>query len=199
MIVSGRPKKEKIEKLLSTVSRISRESIIRQIVGSSIEKGDFNAAVEDAKSFTDTKYIENVKSKIKRASRPYGHSFDAVSRLKESWDEQDKFLIYKVVGPESDVPCVFKSSRRKVEMMLNMDKDEGHPLGSEVEHLDVVHSRCKGWKTYTLSYYDICLQSIIKLCTMDTVAECKEACTLFFETINSMLREFIEDTEPDTV
>ena len=89
-----------------------------------------------------------------------------------------------------------KSSRRKVQTMLNMDKDGDHPLASECVHLDVIHSRCKGWRTYT-SYYDVPLQCMIKLCTMDTIAECKETCAIFLKNINYMLRDFIVDNKPD--
>ena len=197
--VSGRPDKEKIESLIATVPKITCESIVRQIVGNHIEKGDFNAAVEEAKSYTDTKYIENIKSKMRSASRPYGHSFDAVSRIKESRDLQDKFLVYKIDdGSDTNIPYVMKSSRRKVQTMLNMDKEGNHPLASECVHLDVIQSRCKGWQTYTLSYYDVPLLCMIKLCTMDTIAECKETYAIFLKNINYMLKDFIVDNEPDT-
>ena len=38
--------------------------------------------MEEEKSYTDTKYIEDIKSKMRSSSRPYGHSFDAVSSEK---------------------------------------------------------------------------------------------------------------------
>ena len=196
--VSGRSHKEKIESLIATVPKISRESIVRHIVGSHIEKGDFNAAVEEAKSYTDTKYMENIKSKMRSSSRPYGHNFDAVSTIKETWELQHKFLVYKIDdGSDTDIPYVMKSSRRKVQTMLNMDKDGDHPLASECVHLDVIHSRCKGWRTYTLSYYNVPLQCMIKLGTMDTIAERKETCAIFLKNINYMLRDFIVDNERD--
>ena len=58
-------------------------------------------------------------------------------------------------------------------------------------HLDVLHSYTKGWKTYTLSYYDIRLKELVRLATMETSTEDKDCCKLFFININKMLQEKI--------
>lgn len=84
--------------------------------------------------------------------------------------------------------------------MCNLDYTGTHPLSETVVHLDVMHSRTKGFKTYTISYYDTRLNAMIVLSTMDTVSECQEACTLFFEKINAMVTMFkreegLSDTE----
>jgi len=196
--IKGRPETDDIKKLINAAPKITREGIIRQFVGSKVENCDFEAAVNVAKQLINTKFIDNLKANAKKISRPHGHSFTAVQRIKESWDKQDKYLNYNMDDGElSFVPFVFKSSKRKVNIMFNMDKDGMHPLNSAVVHLDVIHSRCKGWKTYTLSYYDIPLQSMIKLCTMETSSECKEACQIFLENINEMLRDFIKEKDPN--
>ena len=82
-------------------------------------------------------------------------------------------------------PFVTKSSRRNVELMYNLDCEGDHPLNETVVHLDI-HSHAKGYKTYMLSYYGTPLRSMIKLCTMDTVSECKETCELSFKLINNI-------------
>ena len=130
-------------------------------------------------------------------SHPHGHSFAAVKALKETWDSEDKFLVYAVdEGHQEGFPFVVKSSRRKVKLMRNMDFEGDHRLREAVVHLDVIHSRTKGFKTYTLSYYDIPLQMLIKLCTMDTTSECKQTCAFFFKTINVMIQDLIEEEDP---
>ena len=62
------------------------------------------------------------------------------------------------------VAFVVKSSRRKEKLMLNMDYEGDHRFREAVVFLDVV-----GFKIYTLSYYDTPLQTLIMLCTMETV------------------------------
>ena len=77
--------------------------------------------------------------------------------------------------------------------MRKLDREEHHSLNETVVHLDVIHSRTKGLKTYTLSYYDVRLNAMVVLCTMDCISECKEMCTIFFEKINDMLKKHAED------
>ena len=150
--------------------------------------------MEEAKQYTNTKFIDNIKAKEKSLSQPFGHSFNALRRLKESWDNQDRFLMYSIDdGSVSNVPYVIKSSRHKIKIMYDLDKDGTRTLATETVHLDVVHSRCKSWKTYTMSYYDVRLKSMVKLCTMDTFTESKETCTIFLQLINQMLQDYMRE------
>ena len=88
--------------------------------------------------------------------RPHDHSFEAVAVLKKNYKSQDNYLIYKMDdGSETNEPFIFKSSKRKAKIIRNLDKDGAHALASKTMYLDVFHSYTKGWKTYTLSYYDI--------------------------------------------
>jgi len=165
-------------------------------VGEFVEKGNMEAAAAEAAKYTDTKYIENLKSIEKRARRPDGHSFKAVEVLKSKYQNQDKYLIYKLNdGSDGSIPFVLKSSLKKVEMMKNLDKDGTHPLSTETIHLDVLHSHTKGWKTYTLSYYDQILRQMVKVATMECPTEDKKCCKLFFTVINEMLQEYTCDKE----
>ena len=77
--------------------------------------------------------------------------------------------------------------------MYNLDFRGSHSLNETVVNLDVIHSRTKGFKTYTLSYYDIRFNSMVVLCTMDTISEYNEACTLFFYKINEMLNKYLQE------
>ena len=78
------------------------------------------------------------------------------------------------------LPFVIKSSRRKVELLILLDADGAHRLSNAVGHLYVLHSRVKGWRTYTLSYYDNVLRQ-----------ENRQYCELFFTKINEMMTKCI--------
>ena len=86
-----------------------------------------------------------------------------------------------------------KSSKRKVGLMLKLDKDGNHRLSNEAVFLNVLHSRCKTWRTYTLSYYDIVLKQLVKLATMEVERENGKYCEIFFQQISKMLNEYIAE------
>ena len=111
---------------------------------------------------------------------------------KQKYDIQDKFLIYDINdGTDGSIPFVLNSSRQKVDLLHDLDRDGFHPLAEETVHLDVFHSHAKGWKTYALSYYDIRLKELVRLATMETPMEDKDCWKLFFTNINKMLQEKI--------
>ena len=172
--------------------KLSRESLIRQSVGSCIETGDIGGALNEALKYTDIRYIDNIKSSAKKLKRPDGKSFQAAHMLKQKYDIQDKFLIYDINdGTDGSIPFVLNSSRQKVDLLHNLDRYGSHPLDEETVHLDVLHNHAKGWKTCTLSYYDIRLRELVRLATMETPTEDKDCCKLFFTDINKMLQEKI--------
>ena len=81
-------------------------------------------------------------------------------------------------------------AKKKVKILGNLDKDGVHPLAFETVYLDALHPYTKGWKTYTLSYYDILIQQMVRLCTMQCPKEDRICCELFFRFINKMLQEY---------
>ena len=138
--VDGR--KEGVEKLAQEFPRVTRESLIRQQVQNSLEIGGFSKAIDTAKQFTDTTYIDNVRRKFKNIRRPDGHSFKAVQILQKSFEKEAKFLIFDYNdGSEGSPAFVLKSSKRKVEVLNNLNMDGNHHLAGETVHLDVLHSR----------------------------------------------------------
>ena len=99
-------------KKLQDNPKLSRESLIRQSVGSYVETGDISGALNEALKYTDTRYIDNIKSSVKKPKRPDWHSFQAVHMLKWKYDIQDKFLIYDINdGTDGSIPFVLNSSR----------------------------------------------------------------------------------------
>ena len=104
--------------------------------------------------------------------RPDGHSFEAIRILQENFNMEDMYLIYQYNdGQDECLPFVIKSSTRKVELLCQLNKNQGDRLSSESIFLDVLRSRCKSWKTYALSYYDSILKELVNLVTMETVTE----------------------------
>ena len=189
----GRMEKEDIKDIIEKAPKMTRETMIRQGVQKFVEEGDLGKAKELAASFTDRNYIENVKRKSKMSCRPFGHSFQAVKKLKETYDKTDKYLIFDLHdGEDGKQPFVIKSSSLKVEMMSNMDKDGSHPLSKETCFLDVTFKRCKGWPTYTLSYYNKLLRQMVKLATMECEKESGPNCALFLGKINEMVQSYPE-------
>ena len=65
--------------------------------------------------------------------------------LKQKYNIQDKFLIYDINdGTDGSIPFVLNSSRQKVDLLHNLDRDGSHPLAEKTVHLDVLHSHAKG-------------------------------------------------------
>ena len=102
-------------------------------------KNSFTPAVDVASQNTDITFFDNVKAKSKAARRPYGHCFEAVNTLHESFSKDDKHLIYDISdGSDTALPFVMKSSKWKVDLMLKVDKDGDHRLPNEAVFLDVL-------------------------------------------------------------
>ena len=132
--------------------------------------------------------------------RPDGHSFEAIRILQEGFNKEDMYSIYQYNdGQDECLPFVIKISTRKVELLCRLNKNEGDRLSSECVFLDVLHSRCKSWKTYTLSYYDSILKELVKLVTMETVTENAEYCELFLELINEIICKFNNNKESSKI
>ena len=85
---------------------------------------------------------------MKKNRRPGGHSFEAKRILQESFNKEDMYFIYQYNdGQDECLPFVTKSSTRKVELLCRLNKNECDRFLSECVFLDVLHSRCKSWKT----------------------------------------------------
>ena len=82
--------------------KLSQESLIRQSFRRYVETGDISGALNQALKYTDTRYVDNIKSSVKKLKRPDGHSFQAVYMLKRKYDIQDKFLIYDINDGTAD-------------------------------------------------------------------------------------------------
>jgi hypothetical protein len=115
-----------------------------------------------------------------------------VAVFKEYCDKKDEYYIYKINDRRGnpDMPSfVFKSSKKKAEMALNMDKEGNNFLSEEYCFFDGKHKRCKGFITLTASVYHPLLRKQIALATMETESENKETITLFWTLFNEVLQK----------
>ena len=76
----GRPDTKEIEELIDTVPTITREVIIRQGVKRQLERNGVQAAVNAAKRFTDTKFIDNLLARRKSCHIHMGTALQQLKR-----------------------------------------------------------------------------------------------------------------------
>ena len=89
-----------------------------------------------------TAFIDNVRKRVLPSRRPDGHSFKEVDVIRNNFVSEDEYLIFDYCdGSDEGIPFAMKSSARKVELLLNLNKDGIHRLSTEAVFLDVLHSR----------------------------------------------------------
>ena len=162
------------------------QSVIASIEGD----GMWDEIEKVAEQFSDVHAIKNVKKSATKQKRPNGHSFEAVSVLKKKTDLKDAFLIYKANdGSLNEQPSyVFKSSKLRANMAINMDRTEDHVLSKEYCHFDGKHDRCKNCVTLTASVYHPVLRRMVKLPIMECNSENEENLILFWNLLNEVIR-----------
>ena len=125
--------KHSIESVNNKYPKLTRESIVRQEVQSLLEKKNYKIAVELLQKYTDTGYIDNIRKRTLVSRRPEGHSFKTVKILKDKFDTEDKYLIFEFSdGSDGRGSYVINSIKKKVELIVNLDKDGSHWLSTEV-------------------------------------------------------------------
>ena len=108
---------------------------------STLEQGSYSDAVEASQMYTDTVIIDNVRKRAFSSRRADGLIFKAVDAFRNNFVSEDEYLIFDYCeGSDGGIPFVMKSSARKVELLLNLDKDDIHRLSAEAIFLDVFHS-----------------------------------------------------------
>ena len=82
--------------------------------------------------YTDAVFIDNVRKRVLSRRRPEGHSFKTVDVIRNNFVSQDEYLIFDYCdGSDREIHFAMKSSARKVELLLNLDKDGIHCLSTE--------------------------------------------------------------------
>ena len=189
---------ERVEQLVENNPNIKPSEIQSACVLSAFRKQlDWSEVEREVESTLDRSWISNIKKKVKREMQPVGHDFEAVAVFKEYCDKKDVYYIYKMNdrrGNPDKPSFVFKSSKTKAEMALNMDKDGNHFLNEEFCYFDGKHKRCKGLITLTASVYHPLLRKQVALATMETESENTETITLFWTLFNEVLQKVSRNT-----
>ena len=159
---------------------------------------DMDKIIDIGSQFTNRKRINQIKSRMQNQMKSEKHSLAAVAEYKSCTDTSDIYLIYKIHDANmsgTGQSFVFKSSRRMANLCLNMDQNNPvqNPLMSEPAYFDGMHKRCQGWKTLTLWVYHPASRKLMRLATMEVQGETSESTALFWENLNSMLREVKQD------
>ena len=156
---------------------------------SMIREGKSWTEVEDAAEGTlNKKKIKNLRAKVVNKMHPNGHNFDAIVEIKKKADGKDKYLIWKINNRHfnnGQSSYGFKTSREKMEICVQMDKDKSdHPLSQEFCFLDTVHSSCQGFKTLTLWVWHQTLNELVNFATMECESESTKIIQLFWTYLN---------------
>ena len=155
---------------------------------------DMDKIIDIGARLTDKTRIQNIRKRMEREMRSERHSISAVAELKAITDTSDEYLIYKIHDENmtgQGKSYVFKSLRKKANLMRNMDQSNelNSPIMQEPCYFDGMHKRCQGWKTLTLWVFHPSSRRLMRLCTMEIKGETADSITIFWTTLNEMLTE----------
>lgn len=141
------------------------------------------------KRFVDQQKIRNLKKKATNELHPFGQSLDAVGILKKKTDERDPFLIFKINDRKfnGEPSFVFKTSKYKLSIMRDMNRNKSSPLSCEYVCIDGFEKRCPGFTTLIVSVYHPVLRKQIKLVVMECEGETSKNVALMWQMIDEAL------------
>ena len=183
--------------MLEENPKLTPSEIQSSFIMASLRKGgDWNEVEKAANRLVDKKWIANEKENIKRETRPYGENFEAVVTFKLYCDNQDELLIHKVNERRGnpDFPSfVFKTSKERMKIALNMDREGEHFMREEYCYFDGKVKRCRKFVTLTASTYHPILKKQIPLAIMETEKEDSENIELFWTLFNTSIKKAAGD------
>ena len=138
---------------------------------------------KQARQLVDRTWISNQKQAVRRDLNPLGENFEGLVTFKHHCDKKDTFYVYKINdsrGNPDSPTYVFKTSRTKLNIANNMNKDSDHFLNMEFYFFDGKKRRCRNYTTLTASVYHPLLKKQISLAIMETEAEDSQCITLFW-------------------
>jgi hypothetical protein len=157
---------------------------------------DWEHFTEIATENCNRRSLYNARAEIKSTIDANGNSFDAVCLFKRNTDKQDKYLIYRVNNDamSNGLPTfIFKSSKSSADLAISMDREMGEHRKAYA-HVDVKHDRVHGLQTVTLWMYNDKIAKLLCIATMEISAENGDNLTLFWTTLNDMLRDVSGDS-----
>lgn len=174
--------------------QIQRETILSELHGGkSIEE-----IKSTARSMIDTRKISSVKREQGQSTHPFGHSIDALKKLKLESEKTDKCYIFDIRDAALSANThtkthVFKMSKTAAKIAIDMDKDKDHFMAKEYFFFDGNHKRCRGFITLGCYVYHPLLRRIIRLATMEMTGEDSDAIQEFWMLFNKVVADYKGD------
>ena len=187
------PKNKEVEKNLRNhpdlpPKRIQREAILNELYSEKkIEEVKATATI-------DTRKISSVKRVQSQMIHPFGHSIDALKKLKLETEKTDKYYIFDIGDSALTTDTkgkthVFKMRKIAAKIAIDMEKGGDHFMAKEYCFFDGNHTRCRGFVTLGCYVYHPLLQKIIRLASMEVNVEDSEAIEIFWTLFNKVLAD----------
>ena len=174
--------------------QIQREAILSELYGGKT----IDEVKSTARSMIDTRKISSVKRKHGQSTHPFGHSIDALKRLKLESEKTDKYYIFDIRDAALSASVqtkthVFKMSKTAAKIAIDMDKEGNHFMAKEYCFFDGNHKRCRGFITLGCYVYHPLLRRIIRLATMEVNVEDSDAIQDFWLLFNKVIADYKGD------
>ena len=127
-----------------------------------------------------------MRKQNKKILAPQKNIFESILDLKSYVDEKDKYLIYKI---DENKQFVFKTSKLKVKLAREIQRDGINYMHGEFCFFDCKHKRVKPFVTLTASTYNRLLQKEIALAILEYNHEGTVNTEVFWQMFNSAFKE----------
>lgn len=182
---------DSVRDILKKDPTLTPSEVQSALLVSSLRGGESWDKIEkQASQLVDRKWISNQKQAVRRELNPQGENFEGVVMFKHFCDPKDPFYVYKINdsrGNPDSPTFVFKTSKAKLLMANNMNKDGEHFLNKEYCFFDGKKKRCRNYTTLTASVYHPLLKKQIPLAVMETETEDSRCVTLFWRLFQEAL------------
>jgi hypothetical protein len=89
----------------------------------------------------------------------------------------------------SSSSAVFRTSKERLEIAMQMQRGNGHPLGEEFCFIDAEHDKVKGMKTINLFVQHPVLKECVTIASLDCASESTETLCEFWRQLNNVSDE----------
>ena len=126
---------ENVKDLLRKDPTLKPSEVQSALLVSSLRGGESWEKIErQADQLVDRSWIANQKRAVRRDVNPLGENFEGLVTFKHHGDKKDPFYVYKVNdtrGNPDSPSFVFKTSKIKLSMAENVNKDGNHFLSKD--------------------------------------------------------------------
>ena len=190
---------ERVKEILQKNPDMKPAQVQSAFVLSALRSGeDWTTVVSEASQILDKKWIANQKQDLRKNTYPSGENFEALATFKEYCDKEDKLLVFKINDRRCnpDLPSyVFKTSKARMQIAENMNRDGKHFMSNEYCFFDGKVKRCRNYVTLTASTYYPLLKRQIVLAVMEAERENSENIEQFWTLFNEALKHATQNKD----